>query len=81
MEPNGDAPFEPVCASHRLRCWGHAYSPSMKDTTVGVFVAGGQLYSESECTMSRRPNRRESSEEAPGPKRKRAAVTQNEKAK
>ena len=37
-------------------------------------------YSESEWTMSRRPNRRESSENAPGPKRKSAAVTLNENA-
>ena len=37
-------------------------------------------YSESEWTMSRRPNRRESSEKAPGPTRKRAAMTESEKA-
>jgi len=82
MEHNGDASFEPDCSSHRLR-WGagDACPPSMKETTVGVFVADRQLYLESEWTMSRRPNRRESSEKAPGPKRKRAAVTQNEKAK
>lgn len=82
MEHNGDASFEPDCSSPSCDGeQGSAYPPNMKETTVGVFVAGGQLYLESECTMSRRPNRRESSEKAPGPKRKRAAVTQNEKAK
>ncbi len=60
---------------------GNAYPPNVKETTVGVFVARRRLYLESEWTISRRPNRRESSEKAPGPKRKRAAVTQNEKVK
>jgi hypothetical protein len=42
--------------------------------------SSGRAYFESEWTISRRPNIRESSENAPGPKRKRAAVTKNERA-
>jgi hypothetical protein len=60
---------------------GECLSAEHERNDRGSVVADRRLYLESEWTMSRRPNRRESSEKAPGPKRKRAAVTQNEKAK
>jgi len=43
------------------------------------FQPAAVVYLESEWTMRRRPNRRESIENAPGPKRKRAVMTQIEK--
>ena len=59
---------------------GNNLGPAIRKTTVEVLMASRWTHLESDWTMSRRPNRRESSENAPGPRRKRTALTQNEKA-
>ena len=75
-----EVPRSGQIALPRLR--GFAECPRAAVRGNAVEETGDELltYSESEWTMSRRPNKRESTEKAPGPRRKSEVITQNEKA-
>src|SRR5580704_4175779 len=81
MEHSGDASLESDWSSfvHESASWKYLGS-AIRKTTFELLMASRWTHLASEWTMSRRPNKRESSENAPGPRRKRTAFTQNEKA-
>lgn len=81
MGHNGDASFESDFGSHVFpKRISRVLYAGLEQEGDGNIQGGRCFHLESKWTITRRPNKRESSENAPGPKKKRAAVTQNVKA-